>query len=83
MGMTSRWRSWGPPPSPGFVDKVANRSAELITRFNDVTEAGGVIKRVVWRMRRPVLPTNEGCKYRTVHFVAGVRVIDFDTEQVK
>jgi hypothetical protein len=58
-------------------------NAELITRFNNVTEDGGVIELVVWRVPRPVLPTDHGYKYRAVHSVAGVRMVGFDNERGK
>ena len=57
--------------------------AKLITRFKDVTEDGGVIELVVWRVPNPVPPTNHGYKYRAAYAVNGVRVVGFDNERGK
>ena len=57
--------------------------AELITRFKDVTDDGGVIELVVWRVPNPVPPTSHGYKYRAVYAVNGVRVVGFDNERGK
>ncbi len=46
--------------------------AELITRFKSVAEDGGVMDLVVWRVPRPVPPTEHGYKYRAVYAVKGV-----------
>jgi len=70
-------------PTSGVVGKIANMSAGLIIRFKDVTEDGGVIELVVWRVPRPVPPTDHGYKYRAVYSVAGVRVVGFDNERGK
>lgn len=47
----------------GFVVKVADVNAKSMTRFKDVTEDGGVIQRVVWRVARPVSPTDQSYEY--------------------
>ena len=57
--------------------------AELITRFKDITEDGGVIELVVWQVPRPVPPTDHGCKYHAIYSVAGVPVVGFDNERGK
>lgn len=57
--------------------------AELITRFKDVTDDGGVIELVVWRVPQPVPPMSHGYKYRAVYAVNGVRVVGFDNERGK
>ncbi len=54
--------------------------AKLITRFKSVAEDGGVMELVVWRVPRPVPPTDHGYKYRAVYAVDGVRVVGFDNE---
>ena len=43
--------------------------AELVTRFKSVAEYGGVMELVVWRVPRPVPPTDHGYKYRAVYSV--------------
>jgi hypothetical protein len=58
-------------------------NAQLITRFKDVTEDGGVIELVVWRVPRPVPPTGHGYTYRAVYVLGGVRVVGFDNERGK
>ena len=65
------------------VGKIANTSSELITRFKDVTEDGGVIELVVWRVSRPVPPTRHGYKYRAAYSIGGVRIVGFDNERGK
>jgi hypothetical protein len=62
---------------------VANIEAELITRFKDITDDGGVIELVVWRVPQPVPPTSYGYKCRAVYSVNGVRVVGFDNERGK
>ena len=57
--------------------------ADLVTRFKNITDEGGVIELVVWRVPRPVPPTSHGCKYRAVYSVNGVRVVGFDNERGK
>lgn len=65
------------------VGAIANTKAELITRCKSVAEDGGVMELVVWRVPRPVPPTEHGCKYRAVCAVEGVRVVGFDNERSK
>lgn len=59
---------------------IANMRAELLTRFKDITDDGGVIELVVWRVPQPVPPTSHGYKYRGLYSVNGVRVVGFDNE---
>ena len=58
-------------------------SAQLITRFKNITPEGGVIEVVVWRVPAPVPPTEDGFKYRAVYAVNGVRVVGFENERGK
>ena len=58
-------------------------SAQLITRFKNITPEGGVIEVVVWRVPAPVPPTEHGFKYRAVYAVNGVRVVGFENERGK
>lgn len=57
--------------------------ADLITRYKDVTPEGGIIELVVWRVPKPVPPTEHGYKYRAVYSLDGVRVVGFDNERGK
>jgi hypothetical protein len=70
-------------PTSDSVGKFANIKAELITRFKSMAEDGGVMEPVVWRVPRPVPPTNHGYKCRAVYAVDGVRVVGFDNERGK
>ena len=70
-------------PTGVSVGTIANMKAELITRFKSVVEDGGVMELVVWRVPRPVPPTDHGYKYRAVYAVDGVRVVGFDNERGK
>jgi hypothetical protein len=62
---------------------MAGAKAELITRFKDITEDGGVIELVVWHVPQPVPPASHGYKYRAVYALNGVRVVGFDNERGK
>jgi Family of unknown function (DUF6516) len=65
------------------VGKIANMSAELITRFKDVTADGGIVELVIWKVSEPAPLTEHGYKYRAVYVVSGVRVVGFDNERGK
>jgi hypothetical protein len=58
-------------------------SQKISVPFKDVSEDGGVIELVIWRMPQPVPPTEHGYKYRAVYSVNGVRVVGFDNERGK
>lgn len=58
-------------------------SAELVTRFKDVTPEGGIIELVVWRVPSPVPPCTHGYKYRLVYVLDGRRLVGFDNERGK
>ena len=60
---------------------IANMKTELITRFKSVTEDGGVMELVVWRVPRPVPPADHGYKCRAVYAVYGMRVVGFDNKR--
>ena len=62
---------------------MANMSAQLITRFKDITTDGAILELVVWKVPEPVPPTEHGYKYRAVYVVNGVRVLGFDNERGK
>ncbi|NCN70416.1 MAG: hypothetical protein GW928_08060 [Rhodoferax sp.] len=58
-------------------------SAELITRFKNVTTDGAILELVVWKVPEPVPPSEHGYKYSAVYVVDGVRVVGFDNERGK
>lgn len=43
----------------------------------------GVVEMVVWRVPKPVPPSDHGFKYRLVYVVGGVRVVGYDNERGK
>ena len=57
--------------------------AQLITRFKNVTTDGAVLELVIWKVPKPVPPTEHGYKYRAVYVVNSVRVVGFDNERGK
>lgn len=65
------------------VVKIANVSAKLITRFKDVTADGAILEVVIWKVPKPVPPTDHGYKYSAVYVVEGVRIVGFDNERGK
>jgi hypothetical protein len=58
-------------------------SATLITRFKNVNSDGSILELVVWKVPKPVPPTDHGSKYRAVHTVKGIRIVGFDNERGK
>ena len=62
---------------------IANVPAQLITRFKDVTADGALLEVVIWKVPKPVPPTDHGYKYSAVYVVDGVRVVGFDNERGK
>ena len=62
---------------------IANMVAQLITRFKNVTVNGAILEVVIWRVPRPVPPTDHGYKYSAVYVVNGLRIIGFDNERGK
>ena len=66
-----------------FVGTIANVPAELITRFKDVTADGAILEVVIWKVPKPVPPTDHGYKYSAVYVVDGLRIVGFDNERGK
>jgi Family of unknown function (DUF6516) len=58
-------------------------TAQLITRFKNVTPEGHVVEWVIWKLEQPVPPSSHLYKYRAVYVVDGVRVLGFDNERGK
>jgi hypothetical protein len=65
------------------VVTIANVPAQLITRFKDVTADGSILEVVIWKVPKPVPPTDHGYKYSAVYVVDGVRIVGFDNERGK
>jgi hypothetical protein len=57
--------------------------AKLLIRRRVVFGDRDFAEMVVWRVPKPVPPTNHGFKYRLVYVVNGVRIIGFDNERGK
>ena len=71
-----------------MVDTKACRRLSLtvgnfITRFKDVTADGAILEVVIWKVPKPVPPTDHGYKYSAVYVVDGVRIVGFDNERGK
>ena len=56
--------------------------AELLLRTRNA-HAGGVVEMVVWRVPRPVPPSEHGFKYRLVFVRDGERIVGYDNERGK
>ena len=56
--------------------------AELILRTR-TAHAGGIVEMVVWRVPKPVPPSEHAFKYRLVFVRAGKRVVGYDNERGK
>ena len=57
--------------------------ASPLTQYRNVFVDGSLVEMVVWRVPRPVPPSEHGFKYRLVYVVAGKRVVGFDNERGK
>ncbi len=57
--------------------------ARLITRTKNITTDGAILEVVIWRVAKPVPPTEHGYKYSAVYIVDGIRVVGFDNERGK
>ena len=65
------------------VVTIANVQAQLIARFKDVTSDGAILEVVIWKVPKPVPPTDHGYKYSAVYVVDGVRIVGFENERGK
>lgn len=57
--------------------------AILITSFKNINPDGSLLELVVWKVPRPVPPTEHGFKYRAVYVQDGQRLVGFDNERGK
>lgn len=57
-------------------------SAALLLKTRQ-THGAGVVEMVVWRVPRPVPPSEHGFKYRLVYLVDGQRLVGYDNERGK
>ena len=58
-------------------------SAQLITAIKNINSDGSLLEIVIWKVPKPVPPTEHGYKYRAVYVVDGVRIVGFDNERGK
>jgi len=65
------------------VGIIANMTAQRITAFKNINPDGSILEVVIWKVPKPVPPTEHGFKYRAVYFVGGVRLVGFDNERGK
>jgi len=65
------------------VGIIANMAVQRITAIKNVNPDGSILEIVIWKVPRPVPPTEHGYKYRAVYVVNGVRILGFDNERGK
>ena len=58
-------------------------AALLITSIKNINPDGSILEVVIWKVPKPVPPTEHGFKYRAVYVVDGVRIVGFDNERGK
>ena len=58
-------------------------AAQLITAVKNINPDGSILEIVIWKVPKPVPPTEHGYKYRAVYVVDGVRIVGFDNERGK
>ena len=57
--------------------------AQLITSIKNINPDGSILEVVIWKVPKPVPPTEHGYKYWAVYVVDGVRIVGFDNERGK
>jgi hypothetical protein len=57
--------------------------AQLITSIKNINPDGSILEVVIWKVPKPLPPTEHGYKYRAVYVVDGVRIVGFDNERGK
>ena len=58
-------------------------TAQRITAIKNINPDGSILEVVIWKVPKPVPPSEHGYKYRAVYVVNGVRVVGFDNERGK
>jgi hypothetical protein len=58
-------------------------AAQRITAIKNISPDGSILEIVIWKVPKPVPPTEHGYKYRAVYVVDGVRIVGFDNERGK
>ncbi len=65
------------------VGIIANMVAQRITAIKNINPDGSILEVVIWRVPKPVPPSEHGYKYRAVYVLDGVRIVGFDNERGK
>ena len=58
-------------------------AAQRITAIKNINPDGSILEIVIWKLPKPVQPTEHGYKYRAVYVLDGVRIVGFDNERGK
>lgn len=58
-------------------------AAQRITSIKNINPDGSILEIVIWKVPKPVPPTEHGYKYRAVYVVDGARIVGFDNERGK
>jgi hypothetical protein len=58
-------------------------ATQLINSIKNITPDGSTLEVVIWKVPKPVPPTEHSYKYRVVYVVDGVRIVGFDNERGK
>ncbi len=58
-------------------------AAQRITAIKNINPDGSILEIVIWKVPKPVPPSEHGYKYRAVYVVNGVRIVGFDNERGK
>ena len=66
-----------------IFDAVPPKAVPPITSIKNVNPDGSILEVVIWKVPRPVPPTDHGYKYGAVYVVEGVRIVGFDNERGK
>jgi hypothetical protein len=53
------------------VGIIANMTARRITAFKNINPDGSILEVVIWKVSKPVPPTEHGYKYRAVYVLGG------------
>ena len=58
-------------------------AAQRITAIKNINPDGSILEIVIWKVPKPVPPTEHGYKYRAVYVLDGLRIVGFDNERGK
>ena len=65
------------------VGIIANMVAQLITSIKNINPDGSILEVVIWKVPKPVRPTEQDYKYRAVYAIDGIRIVGFNNERGK